>query len=809
MALFDTIRAGASAAGGGYQVERSLRFNHHDNAYLTYIPSSDGNRQKWTWSGWVKRVRLGSTTYGLFTSQNDGDGGGNNGVSSIYFGSDDKIHVYYDTTGSNHSGSINDNVYRDTHAWYHIVWQVDAANSTSKIFVNGVSQTVNVQPVSGYNYTMNQAGKRMTYGIDAWDLYTPASSYVAECHYSDGQLYDADVFAETDSETGQWVPKASPAITYGTNGHYLNFSDNSNNTAATIGKDYSGQGNNFTPTNISVSAGTSNDSLEDTPTNNFCVISRLDSWRSSTEVEDGSLKFRRHASNFGPARGTFAVKTGKWYFEFTKGSGLVQAGFVNTDQNLNYNGGDNGLSGSGNNACGIAYDSRGFWYGYTGSNPSSIANDDIIGVAFDADNFKFYFHKNGTYYGSGNPSTGSNGIEPNHSNTVTKTDNMMFAPYFNGENGNGYANFGQRPFVHTIPTGYQSLCTANLPEPTIALPTDHFNPLLYTGNGGTNAISGLDFQPDWVWLKKRNGSTNHLVFDSVRGINRSLNTNGTGGEDTSSTTKLTSFNSDGFTLGSNSSGNNNGDSYVAWNWYAPTSFSNSAGSNGATIASTGKVNQTAGFSIVSYTGNATRDQKVYHGLNAAPKWMLIKRRDGDNWISYHDESNATNPQRYYYEFQNTDSRKGDSTAFMWDDIVPDSNTFGIYSDGAVNNNGSNIIAYIFSEVVGYSKFGHYVGNGNSDGTFINLNFRPALVIVKANDGEPWVMYDNKRTVQNPVTKRLRANSSDSEDDASGRYKDFYANGFKARGTSGEQNSSGQRYIYMAWAETPFKYARAR
>ena len=189
--------------------------------------------------------------------------------------------------------------------------------------------------------------------------------------------------------------------------------------------------------------------------------------------------------------------------------------------------------------------------------------------------------------------------------------------------------------------------------------------------------------------------------------------------------------------------------------------------------------------------------------------MLLKRRDGYNWISYHDESNATNPQRYYYEFQNTDSRKGDSTAFMWDDIVPDSNTFGIYSDGAVNNNGSNIIAYIFSEVVGYSKFGHYVGNGNSDGTFINLNFRPALVIVKANDGEPWVMYDNKRTVQNPVTKRLRANSSDSEDDASGRYKDFYANGFKARGTSGEQTRSGQRYIYMAWAETPFKYARAR
>ena len=147
---------------------------------------------------------------------------------------------------------------------------------------------------------------------------------------------------------------------------------------------------------------------------------------------------------------------------------------------------------------------------------------------------------------------------------------------------------------------------------------------------------------------------------------------------------------------------------------------------------------------------------------------------------------------------------------MFDDISPDTNIFGIYSDGAVNANGVNIIAYVFAEVAGFSKFGHYFGNSDNDGTYIPLGFRPALVIVKSNaSGESWVMYDDFRNANNPMSKRLRADDNSSEDDASGRHKDFYANGFKARGTSGEQNTNGQRYIYMAWARNPFKYARAR
>ena len=369
-----------------------------------------------------------------------------------------------------------------------------------------------------------------------------------------------------------------------------------------------------------------------------------------------------------------------------------------------------------------------------------------------------------------------------------------------------------------FPSGYLAECTANLDDPTISLPTDHFNIVTWDGNNSSGrTITGVGFQPNWVWIKCRSDSASHQLYDTVRGVNKRLATNNTAAEvNQDEYGYLSAFATDGFTLTNGSNGsypagsvNMSGRNYVGWSWYAPTSFSNSAGVNTATLASSGTVNTTAGFSIVSYTGNATASTKIYHGLNAVPKWILIKRLSGDNWISYHAGSNDSNQDDYYYEFQNTDARKGPNSNYMWSSIPPDSNIFGVFSDGAVNLNGHNFIAYVFAEVAGYSRFGHYVGNGDSDGMFVHLGFRPALVIVKANDNEPWVMFDDKRPVQNPATKRIRANESSAEDDASGRYKDFYANGFKAKGTSGEQNSNGQRYIYMAWAKSPFKYARAR
>ena len=829
MALFDTPRLGASGTSTGYQIQRSLRFDEGSDMYLARTPSSTGNQKVWTWSAWFKRNKLhddGGTSY-LFSSNNVS---GNDGIAAIYM-QNDEIYTYFDTSGSNPYGSVNGRKFRDTHAWYHIVWQVDAANTSQRIWVNGTELSLNSgNNPPNFNYGMNQSGIKMFVGRDGDWGSRYSNKYFAEVHYSDGNKYEASDFGETDSETGKWIPK-SPSISYGTNGFYLNFSDNSDVTAATLGKDTSGNGNNFTPYNFSVSAGVNNDSFEDTPTNNFCVISRLDSWRSSTEVEDGSLKFRRHASNFGGARGSFAVKTGKWYFEFTKGSGLVQAGFVNSDFNINYNNGDVGLSGSGPFACGIAYDSRGVWYGYTGSSPSSIANDDIIGVAFDADNFKFYFHKNGTYYGSGNPSTGSNGIEPNHSNSISKQDHMTFAPYFNGENGNGYANFGQRPFSYSVPTGYKTLCDENF-TPSIEKPEDYFDVLQWTGASTVNTrnITGLDFSPDWVWIKaKSHGSYggglsyHHMVWDIVRGPStgsgagqsgRDLAISGTFPESSNNTYSnyygsISSFNSNGYTVRKHSGEpalytDLNAREYVAWNWDAGSS---TVTNNDGSVTSTIRASSISGFSICTWTGTGN-NLTVGHGLGVKPMMYIVKARTGSSgcdWFVYQNFLTATHNLRF------NQSTAGSSASDLFNNTEPTSSVFSIGNSSCINENGGTYVAYVFSDVPQFQKFGRYIGNGNSDGVFINCGFFPELVILKnTTNGHNWRMHDLTRQPENLGSSTdghlLEPNNAIAE---TNEYDiDFVSNGFKLRVNRVYSNNNGSVFSYFAWAKNPFNNARA-
>ena len=229
MSFYDAIRVGASGASTGYEVERSLRFNKSASMYLERTPSSTGNQKVWTWSAWFKRTLLhdtGGTTY-LFSSNNVS---GNDGIAAIYI-NNDKINTYFDTSGSNPYGAVNDRLYRDVGAWMHIVWQVDAANTSQKIWINGVEESLN----SGLNppdfaYGMNQSGIKMFLGRDGDWGSDHSNIYFAEVHFSDGNKYQASDFAETDAITGQWVPK-KVNITYGTNGFYLNFSDNSGTTA--------------------------------------------------------------------------------------------------------------------------------------------------------------------------------------------------------------------------------------------------------------------------------------------------------------------------------------------------------------------------------------------------------------------------------------------------------------------------------------------------------------------------------------------------------------------------------------------------
>jgi len=333
---------------------------------------------------------------------------------------------------------------------------------------------------------------------------------------------------------------------------------------------------------------------------------------------------------------------------------------------------------------------------------------------------------------------------------------------------------------------------------TIDKPSDYFETKLYVGNAGTNNITGLDFAPNFVWLKDRTNANSGRINDTVRTATKYLIPSTTGAEATESA-GLTSFNSDGFSLGSNSDFNGNSANFVSWNWKAGTSFTNDASATGiGTIDSTGSVNTDAGFSIISYTGNGSAGATVAHGLGVAPKMIIVKRRNSSaNWFVGHNSLGWT---KYLY-LDLTEAESANSGA--WNNTAPTSSVFSLGTFGNVNASSSTYIAYCFAEKKGYSKFGSYTGNGNADGAFAYTGFKPAFVIIKRTSGaDNWEMWDNKRNTFNATVNTLRPNTSEAENTSTYPI-DFLSNGMKMRNTTGHTNTSGQSYIYMAFAENPF------
>ena len=907
MPFFDPIRIGSSGtADTAYTVDRSLRFNSADDAYLTRTPSSTGNQKVWTWSAWFKRTNLGTTGY-LFASNESNSSG--DGIAALYFQSD-QIYTYYDTSGSNTYGAVNSRKYRDIGAWYHIVWQVDAANTTHRIWINGVEETgLSNNPID-YNYTMNQSGHTNVMGATPWNTSNTSDLYLAEVHFSDGNKYAASDFGETDATTGQWVPK-SVSITYGTNGFYLNFSDNSGTSATTLGKDSSGNSNNWTPNNFSVAAGAGNDSVEDTPTNNFCTLNPLDK-NSNVTASDGNLKAVGTSGAHYPIFSTFGMKGGKWYVEYRNNGSSSNwrhaimnfehdSASLNADSTVASNTSAVNKVGYGinvNNGNKMHDSDTGSSYGTALSGTS-----DVLQCAVDLDNGKIYWGINNTWFNSGDPAAGSNPAFSGIDTTITWT----FAHHIY-HIANCTVNFGQQGFSYTPPSGFKALSSANLTDPTILLPNKHFDTLLFTANASTQVVTGLDFQPDWVWGKSRDDAYDHELYDSVRGATKRLKSNQTDQELTNAQ-NLQSFNSNGFTLGSATNMNyNSGSDIVAWNWNAgdtdgktytvtvvddsgnkfrfdgygtsavtldlaeggtyifnypsghPFRFSTTSdgthgggseyttgvthnsstqvtivvaasapqlfyycsshsGMGGAintnstsgssnfdgAIQTTVKVNASAGFSIATYTGTES-NTTFGHGLGVAPQAAFFKRRNSSgNWMVYHASMGNT-----HNTYLNTsDTSQDDSHAF--NDTSPTSSVFTLGISGFLNANGGTYVAYLFSEVAGYSKFGSYTGNGSSDGTFVFLGFRPAWVMVKRSDGTAdWNIFDEVRSPSNVVDDHIVANANSTEYTSSSTLKiDFTSNGFKLRGTWQGMNGSGNAITYYAFAESPFKNARAR
>jgi hypothetical protein len=452
---------------------------------------------------------------------------------------------------------------------------------------------------------------------------------------------------------------------------------------------------------------------------------------------------------------------------------------------------------------------------------------DIIQFAVDMDNGKFYIGQDDTYYhtsGSYNDSNPSNGTNPAATSMDTTLD---WRPDFNVGHDSSYgtkfhANFGQDSsfagnktaqgnqdsnsigdFYYTPPTDFLALCTSNLPDPAV-IPSEHFNTVLWTGNSSTQSITGVGFQPDLNWTKCRNTARHHWVSDSIRGVDKWLQTSNTDG-DGSNSVGLTSFNSDGFTYAydSGNAKNVSGETYASWNWKANgTGVSNTNG----TITSTVSANADAGFSIVSWTGTGSNGT-IGHGLSSAPEMVIVKDRDGTGeWTVQHSGAGGGTK---YSKLNQSDSFSSNST--FWNDTDPTNTVVTIGSHWWVNTSGNNIITYCFHSVEGYSKVGSYTGNGSTDGTFVYCGFRPAYVMVKRTDSTgDWYVWDSVRNEYNLVTRNLVPNKTNAEFVGTSNYTlDFTSNGFKHRGSGGDVNASGGSYIYLAFAENPFKYTNAR
>jgi len=792
------------SAGGFYPktIDQSLRFNDNDSAYLSRTPASAGNQKTWTWSGWVKRGNLGTlqgifSTYPAATPRN---------FSSLDFGTTDSLQFLNRTSGDVFTGQCITNAkFRDPSAWYHIVLAIDTTQATSsdriKLFVNGVAQSFSSATYLGLNEDTDINSARAT-GLFAFPQ--PSSffdGYVAEVHFCDGTAYTADDFGELKS--GIWVAK-EPSVTYGTNGFYLNFSD-----SGAIGDDLSGNANDWTANNLAAT-----DVVPDSPTNNFATWNSIYGYGTTTSIcSEGNLKIVANGFDHVP-RPTMKLLD-KTYAEFYINNGSKVTYFYVTQSNK---------------ASSIYYLTTGSVVGGAGSTSvASATTGDIIGIYVSVSDDTVEFKKNNVSLGvfslSGNLTVDDTlTFELYNQSSATITANFGQDSSFAGNKtaqGNTDAN-GLGDFYYAPPTGALALCTANLPEPVFdpaadVTPEDHFNVVTWTGdNTSSRGITSVGFQPDFVWLKRRNPTLgNHQLVDAVRGYGTSamdtLFSNLTNAEVSTNSGlaleygNIQSLDTDGFTVAAGTNGsqplaevNETSYTYVAWCFKAGgTPVTNTDGS----ITSSVSANVDAGFSIVSYSGNSVLDASIGHGLSQAPELYIIKNRNGAYaWITHTTAIDGT-LDYLYINLTNAAASTGST--------LPTDTVMHVYNNGEQNQSGFDYIAYCWHSVEGFSKIGTYTGNGSTDGPFVYCGFKPAFIMVKrTNSTGNWVIVDNERLGYNIDNKLLYPNLRDAES-GGGVTMDFLSNGFKPRFNSADYNASGSTYLFMAFAENPFKYSTAR
>jgi hypothetical protein len=755
------------AAGGDYQISRSVRLRSSATGYFSRtFAGAPTSTTRQTFSFWVKRGLLGSSQYTLF--------GGYDGSSvssfSLSFNADNLVLNF---GGSAANLLTTTAVYRDPSSWYHIVLAIDTTQATSSnrelLYVNGVQVTA----FSTANYPAQNANIQFALANvnnrvgSVFNNSSPTDGYLTEFNFIDGQQLTPSSFGETNPITGVWQPKKYTG-TYGTNGFFLNFSDPSAG-ATGIGKDSSGNGNNWTPNNVSLTAGSTYDSMLDVPTlwadggngrGNYAVLNPVFKNANATygvmaTPSDGNLNATMGAGT--NVYSTIALPTsGKYYVECEAVSFVSQLniGFMSDDGNAN-------RSAWWNNANGIYVDNVQQFSGATSTG--------VIAMAIDCDLKTVQFYRDNSARGSAY--TYSTGSVAAH---------LLWA--YTNSGATVRWNFGQRPFTYTPPTGFKALNTQNLPEPVIKKGNQYFDVVTYTGNAVQDrSVTGFGFDLDLAWIKSRSNAGSHVLVNRVVGGNKQLFSNLTDAEQTNIDV-TNGFTTGGIVLGDNVSGtgstNQNAYTYVLWGW---------------------KEGATPGLDIVAFTSTGT-SMTVSHNLGVTPNFVILKRRDSaDNWFV---NSSAFSTRVGNYLVLN-------STAA----IASSATTFTGFSSSTVSFgaglmlNGATYDTYLFAAIAGFSAFGSYTGNGSADGPFVFCGFRPRWVLIKAASAAgTWTLWDSARSTANSTNLTLAPNNSNAENTVINI--DLLSNGFKLRHV-GDINTSGDSIIYAAFAENPFKYALAR
>jgi len=835
--------AAASAAGGttiyDYQIANSVRMNG-SNQYLNRTASSTAtNNDKKAISLWFKRAGTsGNTgaTYIISCQQDD--------LAALFVNDGstaDNVGYFTNNGGQNGKSKF---LKRDFSAWNHLVFLYDSTESTGtdrvKFYINGVHYTTadstfwnidnNGYPDSSADIGFGKGSNDNNIGRYQYNGSGYFNGYLADFVMIDGGTVPSiSDFGETVN--GVWVPKDPSGLTFGTNGCWLKFESSSD-----LGNDSSGNNNDWTANNFAA-----HDQMLDSPTfsstdsngGNFATLNPVASNPDVILSEGNLFATKETGSHYENASATMNLK-GKYYVEVCAKELMTDAGqavgLVNVKEDLIPNG-------TGRlNATGVSYlrDGTLETAGSAASFGTAWTAGDIVQMAVDMtdiDSVKVWFGLNNTWQNSGNPSAGS-GIAA----TITNGEQIMAISAGYTGTGELICNFGQEGtfagqktaggnadangygnFIYAPPTNFLALCAGNLTtaaeidpaQTSDYYPQKLFDAKLYTGDGAsTLTISGMDFQPDFTWIKNRETTDSHCLFDSTRGVTKLLSSDTTAAEATDADT-LKSWTSDGFTVGADVKVNTSGEDYVGWNWRANggTTSTNTAGD----INSTVQVDPSGCFSIVTYTGTTSSAgvETVGHGLDSAPN-LIITKGVGlvANWWVFSDGQTSWNYGMNLNSTAASIDKSGNGSM-----SAPTSTVFSTnHTDGLNDTEGD--IAYCFANCEGYIKSGTYVGNGDDNGTFVYTGFRPAMMIIKELVVDNWLIYDDERLGYNADANGignavLYPDYAYGESSEASRAIDILSNGFKLRTSNATGNASSGNYLYFAMAKNPFQYATAR